>query len=245
VYTANKPIFEFLYAFIRENFLKDVGNTASPATPREDYELVFYGSDADRPADEDRIFKNFYRGPVLLDGLQPHVHFPLAWLEFGHIMDVEFDRAPQAYCYTLRYEMPIFTRNTGTSGGLAIQETFRKDISSDALEAEKKKWEDYCTRGIGDIVSEVVEKAWSELHMGFRPGGNFQFVDNSFCRVTGSSGQLPLNDISWWVKEWTVDVNGETVDTISEWKKVLDADPTSRAKTINWDFTIFEQETLC
>ncbi|MXV76273.1 hypothetical protein F4Z99_18620, partial [Candidatus Poribacteria bacterium] len=204
MYTANKPIFEFLCAFIRENFLKDEGNTAPPAVfSREDPALVFYGSNDDRPSDADRIFKNFYRGPVLLDGLQPNVHFPLAWLEFGQIGDIEFESAPQGYCYKLRYQMPIFTRNLQTAGGIPIQETFRSDT------------DDSCARGVGDIVSEVVEKAWSELHMGFRPGGNFQFVDNSFHRVTGSSGQLPLNDVNWWVKQWSVDVNGEVVDTVS------------------------------
>jgi len=233
VYTANKPIFEFLYAFIRENFLKDEGNTARPAVfSSEDPELVFFADNDDRPADADRIFKNFYRGPVLLDGLQPNVHFPLAWLEFGQITDIEFDRAPQGYRYTLRYEMPIFTRNLRTSGGIAIQETFRSDTDENYV------------RGVGDIVSEVVEKTWSELHLGFRPGGNFQYDAGSFRRGTGHSGQFALSDTNWWVKQWSVDVNGETVDTISEWKKVLDADPTSRAKTINWDFIIFEQQNL-
>ena len=222
MYTANKPIFEFLYAFIRENFLV-------PEIPSTD-NLVFYASEEARPERDVRLFNRFERGPFLLEHLS-HNYYPCGWLEFGQTTDIELDRAPQGYCYGLRYAMPIFV-GPGQSieaGGVTLH-TFRDDPAKHL--------------GLGDIISEVVGKAWGELHQGFRPGGNFQFQDNSFHPVTGSSGQLPLNDANWWVREWSVDVNGDVVDTISEWKEVLSEDPRGRAKTINWDFKIFEQEPL-
>ncbi|MDE0638148.1 MAG: hypothetical protein OXI43_20095 [Candidatus Poribacteria bacterium] len=220
MFTANKPIFEFLYAYINEHFCK-----LSVDDP------IFFSDDSERPDKNDRPFENFYRGPrTLSDQVLAKHNYPLSWLEFGHIDEVVFDRAPQGYCYGLRYQMPVFVRTSELVGQKgAVHETFRKDLQ---------------TLGVGDIISDVLEKAWADLHKGFSPGGNFQFVDNAFYRVTGSSGQLPLNDVNWWVKKWSVDVNGDVVDTISEWKDVLDNDPTSRAKTINWDFTVFEEESL-
>ena len=217
MYTANKPIFEFLYAYIRENFSKET---------IEDDALVF----GERSSLDDRFFQLFRRGPFLLKDL-PHTHYPCGWLEFGQTTDIEFERAPDGYCYGLRYQMPIFTGvQQQVVSGIVSLDTFRD--SSDGI------------LGIGDIISEIVEKAWSELHLGFAIGGNFEFVDNSFHPVTDGSGKLRLSDMNWWVKQWSVDVNGDVVDTISEWKDVLNRDPKARAKTINWDFTIFEQEGL-
>ena len=237
MYTAMKPMFEFLYAYINENFWE---GTVS------DEDFIFYSrnptSDEDelgvledvgkpRPLKIDRIFRNFYRGPILLENL-PDDAYPVSWLEFGQTTDVELDRSPQGYAYGLRYQMPIMVKGSSAYSGPVPLQTFR-----DNLELE---------RGLGDIISEVVGKVWSELHLGFAAGGNFEYdVDRkSFFPVSENSGQLRLSSTNWWIKNWSVDVNGEVVDTISEWSRVLDTDPTARAKTINWDFTIFEQEPL-
>jgi len=217
MYTANKPIFEFLYAYIRENFSKET---------IEDDALVF----GERPDLDDRFFELFRRGPFLLKDL-PHTHYPCGWLEFGETTEIEFERAPEGYCYGLRYQMPIFLgRQQPINPGIVSLDTFRTSVDG--------------ILGVGDIISEIVSKAWKELHLGFATGGNFQFVDNSFYPVIDSSGKLRLSDVNWWVKKWSVDVSSDVVDIISEWQEVLDRDPRARAKIINWGFTIFEQEGL-
>ena len=185
---------------------------------------VFYADEASRPTD--RCLHKFYRGPVVLKG---YSGFPCAWLEFGQITDVKLNRMPQGYCYELRYQMPIFVQ-LSKGAGRDYHETYRSD---DGL-----PW------AIGDIISEVVEKVWADLHLGFSPGGNFQYQNGRFVKTNAEGGQLALSGPDWWVQTWTVDVNGDVVDTIAEWKDVMDSDPTSRAKTINWDFTVFEQESL-
>ena len=220
MYTANKPIFEFLYRFIRENF---------SALPIADDDLVFYNFDSERPPVEDRIFNCFERGPFVLTTLSDR-QYPASWLEFGHTTKVESDRSPEGYTYELCYEMPILVKGRQVGSKIEPSETFRSSSSKN--------------RGVGDIVAEVIAKAWAELHLGLRSAGNFQFDNGDFRRVTGYSGKLPLNDVHWWVRDWSVRVGEDEVDKISEWDEVLDSDPRSRLKILSWDFVIFEQEGL-
>ena len=305
MYIANKPIFEFLYAFIRENFLEgsvdssvfypednvvnatavlgtegtgDAGKVVSinvspdlsfssfvnpkvvirggggsgaVGTPYDDggnlgikidpnypnhkgsgytsVPEVCFSAQGLRPCLPDRFFGRVDRGPIPLANLGDD-YYPLAWLELGQITDVEVDRSPQGFSYELRYQLACFVKHSGLKMGRIPHETFRSDVN--------------LPRGIGDIVSEVVEKAWRDLHVGLTAGGNFRFVNDRLERGSGSGGQLNLSDVNWWIKKWSVDVNGDIVDTISEWKDVIHNAPTSRSKTINWDFTVFEQQSL-
>ena len=240
---AGKPIFEFLYAFLRENFaLEEI----------ESSELVFYSSSptkeanekaekaqaesdlciepehGKRPFSKDRIFDRFTRGPSLSTPEFERAH---GWLEFGQVTDIVPDRSPDGYSYVLSYSMPIFVKIGQYSG---VRETYRK---VDKLNLGN--------RGLGDIITEVIQKTWDQLHVGVLSYGNYKIVMGEIeDSEADPSGRLPLSENNWWVKEWTCNVNGEVVDTTSEWRDVIHNAPDLGMKVIVFKFTVFEQVAL-
>ena len=226
---ATKPIFELLYAFIRENFLIQ---GLDPDGKLDGENLYFFQGDADRdrcaPPD-DRFLRQLYRGPPLAIGGKG---VPAAWMRFGQITEVEHDRSPQGYCYDLSYLLDLIVTSENISMGVDSKYVFSPEGQS---------------RGLGEVVSEIVQRAWRDLHTGLFSKGNFDIV---FSPSVSSAGQFPLNESNWWVKDWTFSVNGEIADTVSEWRDVIHSfrqqnrDTPYRDATINFKFTVFEQEPL-
>ena len=228
---ATKPIFELLYAFIRENFLIEEASDGM----LDGEKLLFYPDEASRPPQTDRFLNQFYRGPPLALGGSGT---PAAWMRFGQITEAEFDRAPEGYRYDLSYLLDVIVTSEHIPSGSDSRDVFTSfDDPSLAL---------------GEIVSGIVQKAWDELHTGFLTKGNFEIVNGDIQeRGLGQSpGQFPLSENNWWVKAWTFSVNGEIADTVSEWRDVIHSfrqanrDTPYRDATINFKFTVFEEEPL-
>ena len=252
---AAQPIFEFLYAFISENFdLREIEDneliffSGSP-TDRENKDAVIAQNRADeqtdrdadnygktveagggkRPFLKDRFFGRFDRGLSLGEvGNFPAV----GCLEFGQMTDIVPDRSPEGYSYELSYDLLILTR---TGPAKNVREVFRSDSGS--------------ARGSGDIIIAIIQKAWDQLHTGMLSRGNYEikageFRDKYSGYVSGGFGQLPVSDNNWWVKEWTCNVNGEVVDTTKEFRDVYHNLPDASKKVIVFKFTVFEQLAL-
>ena len=239
---AAKPVFEFLYAFLRENFWRNdirkedlVFYMDNPTEEQEEkqkkYDVNPDGGDPPsniglRPFKKDRFFDRFERG-VLLGEVG---NFPaVGCLDFGQITDIVPDRSPDGYSYELHYSLLIQAR---TGVGKSVREVYRNDLDS--------------PRGIGDIVTEVIQKAWDQLHVGMLTKGNYEFKMGSFegADVSAGFGQFPLSQNNWWVKEWTCNVNGEVVDTTSEFRDVNNNAPDSAKRVIVFKFIVFEQVAL-
>ena len=249
---APKPIFELLYAFIRENFLvQEMSSDGMLAGEK----TLFYRNESERPIyvplnhrldpdDEDfvqseRFLNQFHRGSPL-SGVGKGT--PAGWMEFGQVTDAEFDRAPEGYSYELSYLVALVVNNERAVTGSS------KHVYAPPEQALGTPGE---SLGIGDLVTKIVQKAWDHLHVGLLSFGNYQIkkgdIVPNYDLSQGNSnlgpGQLPLNQSNWWVKNWTFNVNGEIADTLSEWRDVIHNTP-YRDATINFKFTVFEQEPL-
>ena len=119
-------------------------------------------------------------------------------MRFGQITEAEPDRSPDGYCYDLSYLVDVVVSAEHIMGQDS-RHVFAPDGQS---------------RGLGEVVSEIVQKAWCDLHTGLLSKGNFEIVNGIVTRTGNEQpGQLPLSENNWWVKDWTFSVGGEIADT--------------------------------
>ena len=221
---APQPIYEFLYYYLRDTF---------------SFETIRKEDRAFNALESAQFLCRCARGPVYFTRQNvDYTLLPHGYLDWGQIGDVELDRAPDCYKYELVYRFVIHT----AQGQGNTEETVFRSVEDDGA-----------SLGIGDIVTTIMQRVWGDLHVSqlrhkLVEGRLGTLLPHLQSEHEGESrGLLPTSDTDWWVSHWTFNVDGETADSVDEWRDILagvQRDPLLRETVINFKFNVFERQTL-
>ena len=125
MYKSLRPIYDTLYGVLRRHF----------------------AGDGDAPVPEVNYFE---RGMPTLNDL-PADRFPLAFLEWGRVSDIELFQSPEEYSYVVTYRL-FYLIQPGLSTRQIRDQVFR-ELDSDG-NSEETQW------GIGEFAQDVTNFFW-------------------------------------------------------------------------------------
>lgn len=199
MYKGLRPIYDNLYAVIGENFGPESGNT--------DFKV-----------------KRFDRGFFHQSGKNPIREYPLAFLEWGRVSDVELFQSPEEYVYIVTYRLFYFIQTGGNPSQLANQ-VFR-ELKEDGTPKDPNS-----PVGVGEFAQEVCDFFWREHHTG------------RFALAWGSGEDQD----DWSILDFTVDASvisfsAVTDVTLLSIRKFLEDDESFRGIQVNFSFRVRERE---
>ena len=187
------------------------------------YETLFQVLDAEfGPEVEFPLFKTFQRGFFFQKSPRPS-EYPLGFMEWGRVSEVEVYQAPEEYQYVVVYRLFYFMQTGGNPTQLERQ-IFRPEGDTDEQ------------LGIGDFAERVCNFFWSNHH-------------TSRFSVAWERPDNMDPDIEWSIIELTVDASIITFSTVTDAtllsiRQFLEGNPDFRGIQINFSFRVREREGL-
>ena len=135
MYRSLRPIYDKLFQVLNENF----------------------GPDAVNPDLDDFKLKRFDRGFFHQSGTTPTREYPLAFLEWGRVSDVELFQSPEEYAYVVTYRLFYFIQTGGNPLQIANQVFREIDDAGDPIDARSPV-------GVGEFAQTVCNFFWQTHH---------------------------------------------------------------------------------
>ena len=208
MFDAPEPIYDELYEYMKRNFLKE-----DPLNRDDPKPLVRF---------ERGIIYETYRNVN-------KSNFPMGYLEWGEIGEVENYQSPNGYKYNLIYRLCLLT--------------FQKDGEPENAVFTKKTGAGFY--GIGDLVTTIVRKFWAD-HKKSRFISARTRYDSSLV-VSGDT--LASDETDWWIIDWTLGVPNSLESQPGETDMIpaggsRQNNPLVRGTQININFQVFERDVL-
>ena len=176
------------------------------------------------PETDDSELQTFNRGFFFQKGQNPVNEYPLAFLEWGRVSDVEVNRAPEEYSYIVVYRLFYFIQTGGKECDLANQ-VFRFDPTDTSSPP-----------GVGEFAEKVCNFFFS-MHHTSRFSEAWEYPDNMD------------SETEWSILDLTVDASIITFSTVTDAtllsiRQFLEGNPDFRGIQINFSFRVREREEI-